>query len=71
MINGDAINNHYKQKTPGLFKDLQVSTSPVTRSSVKRKYSHLSEIPFNSPQDQEIEILIGVDHQYLHLCTEI
>ena len=46
-------------------------SSTVTASSVEEKYSHLSEIPFNNPQDQNIEILIDADHPNLHLYTEI
>ena len=58
-------------KNAWVVQDLQPSPFPVTVSSVKRKYSHLSEIPFDSPQDKDIEILIGADHPNLHLYTEI
>ena len=58
-------------KNAQVVQDLSFLTSPVTASSVKRKYSHLSEIPFDSPQDKKIELLIGTDHPNLHLYTEI
>ena len=58
-------------KNAWVVQDLQLSTYPVTASSGKRKYSHLSEISFDHSQDKNIEILIGGDHQNLHLYTEI
>ena len=36
-------------KNTSVVQDLQLTKSPVTASSVKRKYSHLSEIPSDSP----------------------
>ena len=58
-------------KNAWVVQYLQLLTSPVTASFIKRKYSHLSEIPLDSPQDKNIEILIGADHPNLHLYTEI
>ena len=57
-------------KNAWFVQDLQLSAYPITASSVKRKYNHLSEIPFDRPQHQNIEILIGADHANLHLYTE-
>ena len=50
-----------------VVQDPQLSTSPVTASSVKSKYRHLGEIPFDSPLDKNIEILTGADHPNLYL----
>ena len=58
-------------KNAWVVQDLQLSTSHVTASSAKRKYSHLSETPFDSLKDKKIEILIGADHPNLHLYAEI
>ena len=58
-------------KNTWVIQDLQLLTSPVTASSFKRKYSHLSEIQFDSPQDKNIKIFIDADHPNLHLYTEI
>ena len=58
-------------KNTWVVQDLQLSTSLITISSVKRKYSHLSEIPFNSLQDKNIKILISADHPNLHLYTKV
>ena len=58
-------------KKAWVVQDPQLSTSPATTSSVIGKYSHLSEIPFDSPQHPNIKTLIGADHPNLHLNTEI
>ena len=58
-------------KNPWVVQDLQLSTSLITISSVKRKYSHLRQIPFNSLQDKNIKMLISADHPNLHLYTEV
>ena len=58
-------------KNAWVVQDLQLSPSHFTASSIKRKYSHLSEMPFDSPQDKNIEVLIAADHPSLHLYTEI
>ena len=49
-----------------VVQDFQLFTSPATTSSVKRQYNHLSEIPFDRPQHQNIEILIGADYANFH-----
>ena len=58
-------------KNAWVLQDLQLSASPVTASSVKRRYGQLFESPYDSPQNKNIKILIGADHPNLHLYTKI